>query len=164
MKLATEYTYSNSMRLFVITPIGAKFIINTPNEACQLLPFEARQFWMSGSGSAEIRYYLNPDNYHSLTVMCRPHIGYYVTHSLFCNEVHVPNSTYVAVIGTDFTTKTSLWVGGDFFLFPTSAFLSTELFRYVVECFCDNGGKSIAVIWAQHPLDVSEDEIYGIGY
>lgn len=96
--------------------------------------------------------------------MCRPGVGFHVTFAKFAQDIHVPESTFIAVKDADFTHKTSLWVGGDYYLFPTACFLEGSVFRKVVADFYKSGEMSESIAWEKQPLPIDDEHIYGERY
>lgn len=164
MKKVKNYRYSGNSNLLLLTPISEKIIVNDGVEAIPLLPFDDPSFWRAGSCAAELRYFFSADNYNSLSVMCRPDKGCYITHSSFQNTELVPDSTFVAVKNMTFKKKISLDVCGDYFNFPASAFLPSERAHIVIVDFCGDGARSRSITWCQHPLPLQFEEVYGSPY
>jgi hypothetical protein len=70
----------------------------------------------------------------------------------YVSKKQVPGSRWVALRDRSFNKQISLFVGGDYFLFPASAFVDSRAISDIITHFCETGERSHHAIWEQHPI------------
>jgi hypothetical protein len=151
---------SEITKLIMIEPNGSKSSQVSIDQILHTLVIADAGYWKIGSGNIEIERHAGRMK-QVLGIMCRPSIGFHFNYSgsLDCQMLQ-------AVASTEYTSYTSLFVGGDYLKFPVEAFVPLNVAHTVINDFVCDGKPSNAVKWltlAQSRFR-TEDDMYGKPY
>ena len=123
-------------------------LIEGPESIKDLVLHSDNAAWKTGSGDAPL-VYKSAKRESEICLMCRMPYGMIVTHKFHKEDSEDP-SLYVALLSKDSNEDISLWVGGNFSLFPRAFFLCRELAWEIIRDFCKDGSRSDKAIWMKY--------------
>lgn len=140
-------------------PGGESIEVPDPEVVCSFLLNASEKEWKTGSGDATLLISRGGET-QELAFMCRPGVGMILT---FLRETKSLREYLFSITDAEFGTPVSLFVGGDFFNFDKSLFVSIDDACKVVRQFMASADRPSAIQWideSRRPV-LGEDMLYG---